>query len=235
MAGPNKILLLVTGEPPPTVRARCGTFADMFARALGPFELEPVDARADPLPRPSAAALLITGSSASVVDRAPWVLRAEAWLRDVVAAGTPTLGVCFGHQLLAQALGGEVRRNPRGREMSTVSIEPLAPDALLDGLPSPFLANACHRDTVVAPPPGAVVLARSALDDHQILRFGEGTYGVQFHPEFDGDVMRGYVAARAAELRDEGLDPALLEARAGDAAHGASVLERFVDGFVSKR
>jgi GMP synthase-like glutamine amidotransferase len=72
------------------------------------------------------------------------MLSAEAELRRVVARSAPVLGVCFGHQLLAQALGGEVQPNERGREMSTVAIERLADDPLFAGLGQRFNANACH-------------------------------------------------------------------------------------------
>src|SRR5690606_32575674 len=130
------------------------------------------------------AGVVLSGSSAHVQDREPWMLRAEASLRQLVAQGVPVLGICFGHQLLAQALGGEVQANPRGREISTVSIDRLGTAPLLDGLDARFAANACHSDTVIRLPPDAVVLGRNEADAHQIVRFAPRAYGVQFHPEF---------------------------------------------------
>ena len=170
--------------------------------------------RGAPLPGPrDADAFVITGSSASVTERAPWMLRAEELVRQIACARVPMLGICFGHQLMAQALGGDVRRNPRGREIGTVRVERLGDDPLFQGLPRSFEVNATHVDAVVQPPPGAVVLATTSLDPCSAFRIGDRLRGVQFHPEFDADVMRGYLRARADILRSEGLDPDGLLAR----------------------
>src|SRR5690606_19105267 len=101
-------------------------------------------------------------------------------------------------QLLAHALGGAVDYNPRGREMGTVEVAlagHAATDPLFEGLPETLAAHATHLQTVLAPPPGATVLARSALDDCQAFRWGEATWGLQFHPEFSTGMMRGYIHA----------------------------------------
>lgn len=235
---PRKITIVRTGEPVPPVRARRGEFHDMIQRAIGDAwagAYDVVDARPEDaaLPDPgSQAAFVITGSAAYVPDREPWVLRAEAWLREVVAAGAPTFGICFGHQLLAQALGGEVQKNPRGREMGTVEVEQLAEDPIFTGAPPRFLANVTHLDTVVRAPPGATVLARSAKDDHQALRFTATCYGVQFHPEMDGEVMRGYVEARREALDAEGFPVSAMLAEASDAEAGREALRNWVRLFV---
>lgn len=227
--------MLVTGDPVESVRARRGGFVEMFRAALAPVwggRLEAYDAREGRLPALEGHdALVITGSPASVTAREPWMLEAEAWLREVVAAGHPTLGVCFGHQLLAQALGGEVAQNPRGREIGTHPVE-LHPDAegewLFEGLPRAFEVNLTHVDTVARLPEGAVALARSERDDHQAIRFSEACFGVQFHPEVDADIMRGYVEARREVLLREGFEVGTLLARVGDAEPGREILRRFV-------
>jgi GMP synthase (glutamine-hydrolysing) len=158
------------------------------------------------------------------------MLSAEAWLRDVVRAGTPTLGICFGHQMLAQALGGEVQKNPRGREIGTVRIERIADDPLFEGLPAAFEVNATHIDTVTVLPPGATRLARSSLDDHQAIRFTETCYGVQFHPEIDADVMRAYLEARREILATERFVVEALLAEVTHAPHGRQILRNFLRG-----
>jgi GMP synthase (glutamine-hydrolysing) len=184
--------------------------------------------RDDPPPADGAAAVIITGSAASVPDRAPWMQRAEAWLRNVVERGTPTFGICFGHQMLAQALGGEVQRNPRGREMGTLAIERTAPAPIFDGLPDRFAAHVTHVDSVVRLPPGAASLARTSLEDHHAIRFTETCYGVQFHPEMDADVMRAYVETRRETLAAEGFDVGDMLARIEDADAGRQTLQSFV-------
>src|SRR6185312_366118 len=161
----ESILIVKTGEPVATVRERRGQFADLIREAIGPAwsgGYEVVDIVTEVPPDPGeVAAVVITGSPASVPDREPWMKRAEAWLRAVVAAGTPTFGICFGHQMLAQALGGEVQRNPRGREMGTLSIERTGSSPIFADVPERFLAQVTHVDTVVRLPPGAEPLARS--------------------------------------------------------------------------
>src|SRR5690606_26145464 len=138
-------------------------------------------------------------------------------------------GICFGHQLLAEALGGRVEPNPRGREMGTVQIELVERDPLLGADPA-LAVNMSHVDSVVGLPAGAVVLARSERDPHAAIRFADSAYGVQFHPEFDGDVMRRYIDARRDVIASEGLDPDAMWHGTSDATSGAEVLARFVRG-----
>jgi len=227
------LAILVTGDPVEAVGRRRGPFADLFRAALGEEwrgELALFDARKGELPqRDEALALIITGSAASVTSREPWIVAAERAVAGLVAGGMPTLGVCFGHQLLAQALGGEVSQNPRGREMGTVSVQKLAEDPLLAGLPERLDANMSHRDSATRLPPGARVLARTELEPHALVRFGERAVGMQFHPEFDGAVMRHYLEARREVLASEGVEAGALEAR--DAPLAVELLKRFVRSF----
>jgi GMP synthase (glutamine-hydrolysing) len=205
----KKIFIIKTGEPVLKVRERRGEFSDLIVETIGkawPHEYSSFDARTDEPPDPhDAAAFVITGSAANVPDREAWMLKTEAYLRDVVNHGIPTFGICFGHQILAQALGGEVRRNPRGREIGTRNIKKIAHDPIFDGIPDVFKASVTHIDTVHALPKGTTILASNDLDDHHALRFTETCYGVQFHPELDADVMRGYVEHRWDTLASEGI------------------------------
>ena len=232
----KRILVVKTGEPVPRIAEKRGQFADLIAGSIGPgFEgdFAVVDVRTEDAPGArSADAIVITGSAANVPNRDAWIVRTEAWLRDVVAAGTPVFGICFGHQLLAQALGGEVQKNPRGREIGTIAIDRTTDDPIFDGLPASFSANVTHIDTVVRLPPGAVALARSGLDDHQAIRFTESCYGVQFHPEIDAEVMRGYVETRREILASEGFDVEAMLAAIGEGDPGRRTLQNFVSQFL---
>jgi len=226
------IVIVKTGEPVPSVLARRGEFARLIEEAIGETwrgGYSIFDARSEAFPRPDdAAALVITGSAANVPDRESWMLRIEAWLRDAVGAGVPTLGICFGHQLLGQALGGQVLKNPRGREIGTIVIERISDDPIFGDLGPRFAANATHIDTVATLPTGAVALARSSLDDHQAIRFTPTCYGVQFHPEIDADVMRAYIAARREILATEGIDPDALAASVEEGEPGRRTLRNFI-------
>jgi GMP synthase (glutamine-hydrolysing) len=233
------ILIVKTGEPVPPVLERRGQFADLIREAIGPAwtgGYEVVDIVTEVPPDPGeVAAVVITGSPASVPDREPWMRRAEAWLRAVVASGTPTFGICFGHQMLAQALGGEVQRNPRGREMGTVPIERRGHDAspIFAGVPERFLAQVTHVDSVVRLPPGAEPLARSDREDHHAIRFAEACYGVQFHPEMDADVMRAYVLARREILSSEGFAVEDMVAGVAEAHAARQTLRNFIRYFLA--
>jgi GMP synthase (glutamine-hydrolysing) len=221
--------VLVTGNPVPGVEARRGSFASLIREVLGTGWGGPVnvlDARQGELPAPTElGALVITGSPESVTSRAPWILEAERAVAAVVRAGVPTLGICFGHQLLGQALGGLVEANPRGREMGSVGLRLLEADPLLGASLAPFVANMSHSDSVTRLPPGARVLAETEREPHAEVRFAERAWGVQFHPEFDADVMRGYIDARKDALRAEGIDPDALSAE--DAPEAARVIATF--------
>jgi GMP synthase (glutamine-hydrolysing) len=221
--------VLVTGDPVPGVEARRGPFVALIRGVLDehwPGAIDVLDARRGELPKPSdTGALVITGSPESVASRAPWILEAERAVAAAVRAGVPTLGICFGHQLLGQALGGLVGTNPRGREIGSVRLALLETDPLLGAALAPFLANMSHRDSITRLPPGARVLAETELEPYAAVRFGPRAWGVQFHPEFDGDVMRGYIDARRPALVAEGIDPDALEAV--DAPQAAHVLATF--------
>ena len=222
--------MLVTGDPVPTVERARGPFTTLIRETLGDAwngEVRTLDARHGELPtEQQTTALVITGSPESVVTRATWIIAAERAVLRLVERGVPTLGICFGHQLLGQALGGLVEVNPRGREIGTVEVELVADgDPLFGERRGPLLVNMSHRDSVTRLPPGARVLGRSRLEPHAVVRFAPRAWGVQFHPEFDGDVMRGYIAARRATLETEGIEPEALAAL--DAPAAAEVLRAF--------
>jgi GMP synthase (glutamine-hydrolysing) len=238
-----KLIVLRAGDVAAPVAARRGEFLSWIRREVGetwPGAWHEHDLRTEaPLPGArDADAFIITGSSSSVTERAPWMLRAEALVRDIAAAGTPLFGICFGHQLVGQALGGRVAKNPRGREIGTVavSVVPHEPrDPILAGLGAEFRANHTHMDSVVELPPGARLLAKTDLEPHAAFALGEAIKCVQFHPEIDGDAMRGYVEARASLIEGEGGDPRAILERTTDAPEGASTLRGFVRFVVGQR
>lgn len=231
------LVILRAGDAAAPVAERRGQFPSWIKREVGPvwsgaWVEHDVRVEATPLPDPrSASGFIITGSSSSVTERASWMLRAEDLIRRIHDAGTPLFGICFGHQMVGQALGGEVTKNPNGREIGTVRVR-LKPGAagepILSGLPSAFHANHTHVDSVTTLPPGARVLGETDLEPNAIFVIGAKTKCVQFHPEIDGDAMRGYVSARAHLIEAEGLDSTTILARAVDAPDGAATLRNFV-------
>lgn len=233
---PRRCLVVRCGDPEPTVARAHGCFARWFRDAIAPdVELEVLDARTDELATSrldAVGAVVVSGSPHAVYEPHPWIPAAEALVRAAVTERElPLLGVCFGHQLLAQAMGGAVTRNPRGREMGTIEVElndQGAGDALFRAMPRRFAAQATHCDTVIRAPREAAVLATSAGDGCQSLRVGRRAWGVQFHPEITAPILRGYVRARADALRAEGRDPEAVHDGVRDRVEGRRVLANFL-------
>lgn len=211
---PNKPLLIIQmGEPPQPIAQAVGVQGDWFEAALAQQDValrRVRPDRAEPLPSPETiSGAVISGSWAMVTDRLAWSETTGAWLRSAFSAGLPLFGVCYGHQLMADALGGKVADNPNGKEvgLQTVTLAPQATDdALLQQFPPRFSAYLTHQQSVLAPPSGAQVLAHSAQDGCQIIRYGEHAFSVQFHPEFTADIMRSGLSHSAAALRAAGHD-----------------------------
>ena len=127
-ASSGRILVVKTGSTVPSVRRRRGDFEDWIAAGLGCATSDlcvvPVHEGGTLPEDPSeAAGVVVTGSPAMVSECEPWSVRAGAWLAAATLAEVPVLGICYGHQLLAQALGGRVGANPRGRSIGTVTVE----------------------------------------------------------------------------------------------------------------
>ncbi len=226
MTKPARLVVLKTGDPVPKVAETRGQFADLIAQTVGELwkgDWSAVDVREEPPPDPdSAAAFIITGSSSSVTERAPWMLRAEEWIRNAHAKQTMIFGICFGHQLIGQALGGNVEKNPRGREIGKVTVERIANDPIFSGLPNSFDVHATHVDSVVTLPPGATLLAKTALEPHAAFAIGRNIRAVQYHPEIDAEVMREYLKARWEIVKAEGLDIDAIFARVSDVVSQSS-------------
>ena len=227
------LLLIQTGEAPDAIRAQFGGFADWFrvAMRLQPAQMQVVRVdEGEPLPRPDdVPGAVITGSAAMVTERTDWSERTAGWIRAAMDAQTPLFGVCYGHQLMAHALGGEVGWLPAGREMGTHAMtrHAHAGDGWLGTLPASFPAHTTHRQSVLAPPPGAEILARSERDPHQLLRYGPYALSSQFHPEFTAAGMRAYIEARTDALREEGADLAAMHDAVRDTETARALLERF--------
>ncbi|MBO9515303.1 MAG: glutamine amidotransferase [Variovorax sp.] len=231
---PRPLAIIKVGETFEPLRERRGDFEHWIAAGLGDTTLPIVvldPRRGDTLPDASAiSGAIVTGSHAMVSHREPWSQRTGAWLATLVEHGTPVLGICFGHQLLADALGGEAGDHPVGMEIGTVQVAltpEAADDPLAGELPPRFDAHVVHRQSALRLPANAVRLAGNDFEPTQAFRIGETAWGVQFHPEFDDDIMRGYLEHLAEPLRAGGADPAALGARVRPTAAAAGLLARF--------
>jgi len=228
----KRILLVKTGGTIKKITPLYEDFEDWFAHYMEVGDFLQVDVfRNETLPvTGSVAGVVVTGSAAMVSDREDWSERTATWLKTAVETGIPVLGVCYGHQLLAHALGGRVGRNPRGRQIGTVRAQLTREgkdDTLLGHLPVSFTAQTSHVESVLELPSGAMRLATSPRDDNFAIRFAENVWGIQFHPEFSEPVMLEYIRHRAEVIRSEGQDPDHLLAQVTDTPQARSTLPRF--------
>ena len=228
------LLIIKTGSTIEYLRPTHGDFDDWFLAAL-PLERTRVlicsVEHDETLPRPSdVGSVIVTGSPAMVSDRASWSEKTAHWLAAAVPTGLPILGVCYGHQLIAHALGGRVGPNPKGREIGTIAVSlttEAEKDTLLGNIGPIISVQETHVESVLDLPPGAVRLAESELDCNQAFRIGRNTWGFQFHPEFGPTILKAYVAHRRPTLEEEGIDVDALLASIEETPIGNKILRRF--------
>lgn len=221
-----RLTILETGRAPGRLSEDYPRYPDMFVALLSKadpslrFEsVALVDGAAPPDPR-GCEAVLITGSPFGVYDSPPWMDPLRAFIRDAAGAATPMIGVCFGHQIIADALGGVVQKSDKGwgvgrHTYDVTDVRPWMKDA-----GASVSLSVSHQDQVVTPPDGAVTLARSAHTDHAILAYsGAPIISIQGHPEFsDTFVSDLWSARRGKALTEAQVDGAIASlARPGDA------------------
>jgi GMP synthase (glutamine-hydrolysing) len=139
--------------------------------------------------------MLVLGGAMNAVDEAatPWLAATKTLVRAAVDADLPLLGICLGHQIIADALGGTVARNPHGTQADLLDIGWTA-DAGEDLLFGSRPARAAHwnDDVVLHPPAGSTVLATAPGGEVQALRFADRAWGIQSHPEVDETILRAW-------------------------------------------
>lgn len=234
-----KIGVIVTGRSRGALAERHGEYPDMFARllaeALPEARLTPywiVDGA--PLPEPEAAeAWLITGSRHGVYDDLPWIAPVKRWLRAVRAARRPLIGVCFGHQIMAEAFGGAAGKHPGGWRFGRERYETFALPAWAEAARAPLALHAVHQDQVSRVPEDATVWARAEDCEVAGLLYGDPerpeALSIQPHPEFDAAFSKDL----AELLRRDEVVPRELADRAlagyGGATDAARTARLFAD------
>ena len=173
--------------------------------------------------------VVVTGSRSSVYWDDAWIPSLIEYVADAADAGVPVLGVCYGHQVLAEALGGRVA-GMDGFEIGYNDVRRRGDDELFDGVGEEFTAFTTHGDTVVDLPPSATLLAEN---DHGVHAFRDGhCWGVQFHPEYDIDTARDVTDGKRERLGDARVD-AVLEDITPDAYDAACEAKGIFDNFVT--
>lgn len=194
-----RIGLLVCDHVSPEFDHISGDYPDMFQNLVGSapdVELVPYDLAAGEFPASpdECDGWLTTGSRHSVYDPVRWIERLADLTRDIVASGRPFVGVCFGHQMIAHALGGRVERAARGWGVGVKEVRVAEPPEWL-GLDDYRVLNS-HADQVTELPEGAVVLGGNDHCPVSLMALGDNVVGIQGHPEFVPAYVEALVRAR---------------------------------------
>ena len=225
-----RVAILETGAPSAALAERFGDYPSMFERLLelGPLPSFQVNQGAWPKSVGDYDAYVVTGSPAGVYDPLPWIAELKSFLR--AAKGQAALvGVCFGHQVMAEAFGGHVIKSPKGWGVGLHTYAVGERQDWMDAAPT-FSLSASHQDQVVEPPPGATVVAGSDFCPNGMLAYGDEAISLQLHPEFAPDYSIALIAGRRGDRIPEDLAERAIESlrRPDDHEEVAGWIARFL-------
>lgn len=221
--------ILQTGQAPADLRERTGDYPAMFERLLAGHGLDfrtwHVEAMEFPESVHDAEGWLITGSRHGAYEDHPFIPPLERFIREAHACHVPMVGICFGHQIIAQALGGRVEKFAAGWAVGPQKY---------DFGETQLTLNAWHQDQVVHPPEGASVVAANDFCRYAALVYDDWALTVQAHPEYDDGFIEDLM-----QTRGKGIVPAALmdqaRARFGQPSSSAQIAARIVDFFKQPR
>lgn len=186
-----------------------GDYPDMFRRLLTradpglEFRIHDLIQGQSPVSPDECDAWLFTGSKWSVYDDADWIARAHELVQRLYAAQRPTIGICFGHQLIASALGGRVDKAPTGWGVGVHTTRLLGRRGWMQPERRSLSLVVSHQDQVMELPPGAELLAGHDFCPHDILQIGEHVLTFQGHPEFPKEYSRATMEQRRGLVGEE--------------------------------
>lgn len=205
-----KLTIIQTGEVPEPLRADFGPYYKMFERMFDstgePFTYEMVTCYdGTPLPDPrTLKGIVLTGSAAGVYEDHDWLEPLREFIRAAYAAGTPMLGICFGHQIMADALGGDVRKSEKGWGLGRHEYRVVGRPAFMADAPDTLKIACSHQDQVIVPPAEAEVILASDFTPNAGLYYKNGrALSFQPHPEFDDSYARALAELRRGRAPDD--------------------------------
>ncbi len=211
-----------------------GGYREMFAALLPEARFTYYRAHEGKLPAAPGEcdAWLCTGSRYSAYDTMPWVGALAQFIRDLHASKQPFVGICFGHQMLAQALGGEVAKAESGWGVGVLSMEIVSRESWMQPPRAEVRIQHMHQDQVQRLPAGSVVLGRSAHCEIGMFRVGETMLGIEGHPEFTPELSEALIRARRERIGAERSDAALKNVRQ---PNDGMLVGRWIARFLAQR
>ncbi len=240
MATMNKIpktIVILESNPPSPVFDNTSAHASWFTEYLSALDpslnIHTYQVFRDELPGSThdIDGIIITGSSKEVYDNEVWIQSLEKFINRARTQNIPILGVCFGHQIIAQASGGKVMKNPKGREVGTKNVQLTQygkTDPLFAGLSSTIDVQESHQSVVVQLPQNAQLLAENVFGIQAFRLQNEPTWGVQFHPEVTPETLKKVVTFRKSVLESEGIDTDVCMREIGPTPESKQILQNFL-------
>jgi GMP synthase-like glutamine amidotransferase len=235
-----KLTIIQTGDVPESLRGEFGPYPPMFTRMF-----ERVGAHYDydvirvfegaPFPDPATLdAILLPGSAAGVYDdHFTWMAPLRQFIRAAYAAGTPMVGVCFGHQIMADALGGDVRKSDKGWGLGRHTYKVHGRPPFMAGAAQTLAVACSHQDQVIVPPPEAEVILGSEFTPNAGLFYRNGAaLSVQPHPEFDDAYTKALAELRRGKAPEAVIETALTSL---DRPSDSAALARHIAAFLDRR
>lgn len=224
-----QIGILQTGQAPETLKADMGDYPDFFRQLLANRGLEfrsyHVENMQFPVSVHDCDGWLITGSRHGAYEDHPFIKPLESFIRKAISENVPLVGICFGHQIIAQAMGGKVERFDGGWAVGATEYD-------FDG--QAIRLNAWHRDQVTERPEGAEVCASNEFCENAALVYGDRAFTIQAHPEFRDEFIDGLLRTRAPGLVPPDIMAAAAE-RLGQENDASTVADRIAAFFKQPR
>ena len=212
-----KIGILLVGRASEDLVDEYGTYAEMLIALINTeeqvFEFKTFNILDDEFPKDhlECDGWIVTGSPHGVYEDHSWIPTVSRLINNVYEANLPIFGVCFGHQLIAQALGGHVEKSEKGWGLGLHTYQVNNKPDYMSNLSEKVTLNICHQDQVLRPPQGATVYAKSEFCENAGFYIKDKVLTMQAHPEFLVDFTKALLAARRdVTIPKEFVDPALV-------------------------
>lgn len=227
----KKIYILKAGTTFEDIVTKYGNFEDWILRYIDGVSTQVVDVqKGEEIPSfENCAGVIITGSHAMVTEEHAWSLKIEEFVKELIKFEIPLLGICYGHQLMAKSLGAKVDYHPYGMELGTVNIallEESKNDAIFKHLPTDFDVHVVHAQSALTLPLNAVLLASNKFEKNHAFRVGINAWGVQFHPEYDANIMKAYINEVA---KDKPINKDEISLHVKDTPYSNKIIKLFAD------